>query len=167
MGFAKWLMKQQWRIVQVRGIWSLFYGILLLAASYYMYVPIIRHMGDWGPFVFAGGLLVVFAVLGYLYDRVFILWAPANVVTQERNPYQYVARPIDRIFWFPVYSALLDSCQQLVEHFGLDPVSVDETREYYAKFQTLGPETRQNIDEALQMREKYVQEHPFSKLLED
>jgi hypothetical protein len=96
MGFKKWLMKQQWRIIQIRIIWGLFYGILLLAAVYCGYLPYIKDMGELGPFVFSAILLLSFAILGYIYDRVFVLWAPSHEVTQERNPFQYVARPNDR-----------------------------------------------------------------------
>jgi hypothetical protein len=157
-------MKQQWRIVQIRGIWGLFYGILLLAAAYYAYVPIINETGQLGPFVFAGILLFSFAILGYIYDRVFVLWAPAHEVTQERNPFQYVPRPIDQIFWLPLYSALLDSCNQLADHFGVDSAVIDETREYYAAYEKLRPERREDIDEAIRLRDEYIAKHSFAEI---
>ena len=165
MRFRKWLMKQQWRIVQVRGIWGLFYGILLLAAAYYGYLPYIKDMGEIGPFVLSGILLVSFAILGYLYDRVFVMWAPSHEVTQERNPYQYVARPIDRIFWLPIYSVLLDASDKLANHFELDNSVIEETRQYYSIYQTLGPERKENIDKAIQLRENFVRDHPFMGII--
>lgn len=164
MGFKKWLMKQQWRVVQIRSIWSLFYGILLLAAAYYGYLPYIKDMGEIGPFVFSAVLLILFAIFGYIYDRVFVLWAPSHEVTQERNPFQYVARPNDRIFWLPVYSTLLDSCEKLAEHFGIDTVVVEETKQYYAEYEKFRPERREDIDNAIKLRELYVAEHSFSDI---
>jgi hypothetical protein len=160
-------MKQQWRIVQVRGIWGLFYGILLLAAAYYGYLPYIKDMGEIGPFIFAGILVFSFAILGYIYDRVFVLWAPSHEVTQERNPFQYVARPIDRIFWLPMYSAVLDSCEQLANEFGIDPQIILETREYYAEYEKLRPEKREDIDAAIELRDKYVRNHSFKEIVSE
>lgn len=167
MSFRKWLMKQQWRVVQIRGIWGLFYGILLLAAAYYGYIPIINATGQLGPFIFAGILLFSFAILGYIYDRVFVLWASSHEVTQERNPFQYVPRPIDRIFWLPLYSAVLDSCEKLADHFEIDNDIIKETREYYAEYEKLRPERREDIDRAIALRDEYTAKHAFSDLLND
>ena len=167
MGFKKWLMKQQWRIVQIRGIWGLFYGILLLAAAYYGYIPVINEMGEWGPFVFSGILLISFAILGYIYDRIFVLWAPSHEVTQERNPFQYVPRPIDRIFWLPLYSAVLESCEQLADQFEIDSDIIRETREYYAEYEKLRPERKEDIDRAIALREEYTAKHKFSDILDN
>lgn len=158
-------MKQQWRIIQVRGIWGLFYGVLLLAAAYYGYLPYVKDMGELGPFILAGMLLASFAILGYLYDRVFVMWAPSHEVTQERNPYQYVARPIDRIFWLPLYSVLLDASDKLANHFELDGTIIEETRQYYASYETLGPERKENIDKAVKLRTDFVRDHPFAGII--
>ncbi|MBS3795921.1 MAG: hypothetical protein KGY80_13540, partial [Candidatus Thorarchaeota archaeon] len=81
MEIRKWLMKQQWRVVQIRGIWGLFYGILLLAISFYDYIPFFVEMGTYGPFAFAGIIVFVFLVLGYIYDRVLVMWAPSQEVS--------------------------------------------------------------------------------------
>jgi hypothetical protein len=127
-------------------------------------VPYISEMAEWGPFVFAGILLVTFVVLGYIYDRVFVLWAPSHEVTQERNPFQYVARPIDKIFWLPTYSALLDSCKKLADHFDIDSTVIDETREYYAAYERFRPERREDIDEAIRLREEYFAKHSLAEI---
>ena len=157
-------MKQQWRIVQIRGIWSLFYGILLLAIAYYEYVPFISDLQTIGPFLFAGVILFVFLILGYIYDRILVMWAPSQEVNIERNPFQYVPSPKDKIFWFPVYSALLDVSERLVHHFELDPTQVKETRDYYAELQKLRPERNEDIDRAIELRRDYVERHEFSTI---
>lgn len=166
MGIKKWVMKQQWRIVQIRGIWSLFYGILLLAIAYYEFVPFISEMGATGPFAFAGIILVIFLILGYVYDRVLVMWAPSQEVNIERNPFQYVPSPKDRVFWFPVYSALLDASEQLAEHYGIDVTALKETRSYYSEIQTLRPEKNEDIDRGIRLREEFVRSHGFSSILE-
>jgi hypothetical protein len=163
MGVKKWLMKQQWRIVQIRGIWGLFYGILLLAVAYYEYIPFFVAMGTNGPFVFAGVILFIFLILGYIYDRVLVMWAPSQEVTIERNPYQYVPSPKDHIFWFPLYSALLDVTEVLAKEFDVDTSVIEETREYYAKLQQLRPEIRDNIDKGIELREEFVRTHQFKE----
>ncbi|MGY5875959.1 MAG: hypothetical protein RTU30_09450 [Candidatus Thorarchaeota archaeon] len=167
MGVRKWLMKQQWRLTQIRGIWGLFYSILLLAVAYVEFVPYLNEMGSWGPFLFAGILLFIFVILGFLYDKVFQMWAPAQEVTIERNPYQYVPLPTDHIFWFPIYSTLLDSLEKVAETLDVESTTIDEVREYYSKLQVLKPQRKDDIDKAVILREAFARDHPFSVVPED
>lgn len=161
MRIKKWLMKQQWRILQIRGIWGIFYGVLVLAGLYVGYFPFFVSMGILGPFVFAGLILFSFLILGYIYDRVLVMWAVSQEVTQERNPYQYVPAPKDNIFWFPVYSAMLDTIDRLAEAYDVDRTEIAEARAYYAKLQNLRPERKEDIEEAILLREAFVKKHPF------
>jgi hypothetical protein len=154
-------MKQQWRIVQIRGIWGLFYGLLILAYAYFEYIPFFYDLGFWGPFTFAGVMLFAFLILGYIYDRVLVMWAAGQEVTQERNPYMYVPSPKDHIFWFPIFSSLLDSTEKLANEFGVDTTAIAETREYYAELQSLRPERKEDIEHAIELRKKFVAEHRF------
>jgi hypothetical protein len=163
MGVKKWLMKQQWRVIQIRGIWGLFYGILLLAVAYYEYIPFFADFGPNGPFVFAAIILFVFLILGYIYDRVLVMWAPSQEVTIERNPYQYIPSPKDHIFWFPIYSALLDVSEKLVDEFNLDKSAIQDTREYFAKLEKLRPERKEDIDIGIKLREEFIEKHPFNE----
>ena len=167
MAIKKWLMKQQWRVIQIRGIWGLFYGILLLAVAYYEYIPLFVEMGAIGPFVFAGIILFVFVILGYIYDKVLVMWAPSQEVAIERNPYQYIPSPKDHIFWFPIYSALLDVSEKLADEFYLDKSTIQETRKYYSELQRLAPERKEDIDKGIELREKFIAKHPFDKVLKD
>ena len=161
MGFKKWLMKQQWRIVQIRGIWGLFYGVLLLAISYYGYIPFFADMGSYGPFVFSGVLLFSFLILGYLYDKVFIMWAPSQEVSMERNPFQYVPSPKDHIFWLPIYSVLLNATEALAEELDVDTQEIAAAKEYFAKWQHLRPEIKDDIDIGAEMRDDFIAGHSF------
>ncbi|MHA2208146.1 MAG: hypothetical protein ACXABV_03165 [Candidatus Thorarchaeota archaeon] len=162
MGTRKWVMKQQWRLVQIRGIWGLFYGILLLAYAYFGYIPFFADMGFFGPFSFAGILLIAFLITGYIYDRVLMMWAPSQEVTMERNPYQYVPSPKDHIFWFPIYSALLDSTEKIADQLGADKTSIQNAREYFSELQTLRPEKREDLDRGKNLREKFLYDNPFT-----
>lgn len=161
MRVRKWLMKQQWRIIQIRGIWGLFYGIMLLAISYYEYVPVISEISTYGPFIFAGLIMIVFLVLGYIYDRVLVMWAPSQEVMMERNPYQYVPSPKDHIFWFPIYAALLDASEKIARDMNIDTYILDETREHYAALSQLKPERSQDIDKGIELRKKFMKKHSF------
>lgn len=165
MGIRKWVMKQYWRLVQVRGIWNLFYGILLLAIAYYVYIPYFYNMGASGPLVFAAILLFSFLIIGYFYDRVFVMWGPQQEVTIERNPYSYVPQPLDHIFWLPAFSGLLEVSAQLAEAFNLDPAVIDETREYFDKLQKFSPLTPGDIDAAIEHRKLFIENHPFKAIL--
>ena len=167
MGVKKWIMKQQWRVVQIRGIWSLFYGVLLLAITYYEYVPFISTIETYGPFIFSGVILFVFLILGYIYDRVLVMWAPSQEVNLERNPYQYVPSPKDHVYWFPIYSALLDASEELAKHFNLDQSTVKETREYYDKIEKLRPERNEDMDIGIELRDEYIKNHEFSRIVDD
>jgi len=166
MGIRKWVMKQYWRIVQVRGIWNLFYGMLLLAIAYYIYIPFFYDMGAFGPFVFAGILLFSFLIIGYLYDRVFVMWGPQQEVSIERNPYSFVPQPQDHIFWFPLYSGILEASAKIVKEFDLDLTCIEETREYFDKLQKFSPLAPGAIDAAIEHRNAYVASHPFTKIID-
>ena len=166
MKIRKWIMKQQWRILQIRGIWGIFYGVLILAGLYVNYVPFFNEMGVIAPFAFASTILFVFLIIGYIYDRVLVMWAPAQEVSQERNPYMYVPSPKDHIFWFPVYSILLDVTEELAISVGADTAAIDEARSYYSRLQALRPERGEDIDEAKELRQEFVSKHPFSDIFD-
>ena len=161
MGVRKWIMKQYWRLVQVRGIWNLFYGVLLLAIAYYAYIPYFYDMGALGPFVLAGILLTGFLTAGYLYDRVFVMWGPQQEVTVERDPFQFVPHPRDRVFWFPVYSTLLNASESIENELGLDVSKISETREYFANLEELRVEISTDIDAAIELRNAFIRKHPY------
>ncbi len=165
MGVRKWIMKQYWRLVQVRGIWNLFYGVLLLGIAYYVYIPVFYDMGALGPLVFAAILLFSFLIIGYFYDKVFVMWGPQQEVVIERNPFQYVPQPRDRIFWFPVYSALLSASESIANKLELDTTSIKDTRTYFAELEKLRPERPQDIDKAIKLREAFLKDHHFSNIL--
>ncbi|MHA2024031.1 MAG: hypothetical protein ACTSWQ_10255 [Candidatus Thorarchaeota archaeon] len=167
MRIRKWLMKQQWRILQIRGIWGVFYGVLILAGLYVEYIPFFNDMGSFGPFIFASVILFIFLIIGYVYDRVLVMWAPSQEVTQERNPYMYVPSPKDHIFWFPLYSTILDVTEKLAEKVGANTDAVKETRSYYAKLQALGPERIEDLDEGIKLRQEFIRKHPFSDVFDD
>lgn len=164
MRIKKWIMKQQWRIVQIRGIWGLFYGILLLAANYFIYIPLFYDMQTLGPFAFAGVILIVFLVLGYIYDRVLVMWAPSQEVNTERNPYQYVPSPEDRIFWFPLYSTLLDVCEDIAGKYEIDVEPILDTKKYYHELKGLKALRSEDIARARQLRDEFLSKHDISNL---
>ena len=166
MGIRKWTMKQYWRLIQVRGIWNLFYGVLLLAIAYYAYIPYFYDMGAIGPFVFAGILLFGFLIIGYLYDRVFVMWGPQQEVVVERNPFQYIPHPRDRIFWFPVYSTLLQASERIAEKMELDSSTIQEVREYFSQLEKLRPERPNDIDIAIKLRDEFIRKNKFRDLIE-
>ncbi|MFW9801881.1 MAG: hypothetical protein ACFFFC_04485 [Candidatus Thorarchaeota archaeon] len=167
MGVKKWLMKQQWRLTQIRGIWSLFYGTFMLSIAFYGFVPILSEMGPIAPFIFSATLFLIFLVGGYIYDRVLIMWAPSQEVWMERNPYQYVPQPRDRIFWFPFYSILLDVSEEMAISYGLDTSVIDEVREYYAELEQYTAERKEDIDAASKLRESFRAKHSFKDIFND
>ena len=160
-------MKQYWRTVQVRGIWNLIYSILLLAIAYYIYIPYFADMGVLGPFTFAAVLFTIFLFIGYLYDRVFVMWGPQQEVTMERNPYQYVPHPRDTIYWFPLYSVLLQSSKELAEKLEFDTDVIESTQKYFSELAKLRPERKGDLDIAVDLRRKYYAEHPLDRIIDE
>jgi len=167
MGVKKWLMKQQWRLTQIRGIWSLFYGTFMLAIAFYGFVPILKEMGPIAPFIFSGILFLLFIIGGYIYDKVLIMWAPSQEVWMERNPYQYVPQPRDRIFWFPFFSVLLDVSEKMASKHNVDTSIIDEVREYYSELEKYTAERKEDIDAATKLRENFHSTHSFKDLLHE
>lgn len=167
MGVKKWLMKQQWRLTQIRGIWSLFYGTFMLAIAFYGFVPILNEMGAIGPFLFSAIIFVIFIIGGYIYDKVLIMWAPSQEVWMERNPYQYVPQPRDRIFWFPFYSVLLDISEQMASSYGIDTSVIDEVKDYYAELEKYTAERKEDIDAANELRMRFQDKYSFKDILDD
>lgn len=153
--------------MQIRGIWGLFYGILLLAISYYGYIPFFADMGSLGPFVFSGMLLFAFLILGYLYDRVFIMWAPSQEVSMERNPYQYVPSPKDHIFWLPIYSVLMNATEELAKQFDVDTQEIEDAKAYFSSWQKLRPEIKKDIETGAEMRDQFVAGHSFHDIVKE
>ena len=112
-------------------------------------------------------LLFSFLIVGYIYDRVLVLWGPQQEVVIERNPFQFVPHPRDRVFWFPIYSALLASAEELAKNAGVDTTPIDETREYYRDLQKLVPQKSSDIDVAIELRKEYIKSHSFGSILSD
>ena len=141
--------------------------MLLLAVAYYAYIPFFAELGALGPFVFAVFMLFAFLIAGYLYDRVFVMWGPQQEIVRERDPFQYVPQPRDHIFWFPVYSVILSTLETLAQEFDVDRTAITDTREYFAELQRMRPERREDIDAAIALRKKFIEEHPFSDITSD
>ena len=163
MRMRKWIMKQQWRITQIRSIWGLLSGIMVLAGLYVVYFPFLADMGFTGPLLLAIVITISFLIIGYIYDRVLVMWAPSQEVAVERNPFQYVPSPKDHIFWFPLYSAMLDALSELVDKLEIDKSDIIDVKEYYSKLQKLKPERRDDLDVAIDLCNKFLEAHPFVK----
>ena len=96
VGLKKSLMTQVWRLQQSQAIISIFFWSLTLAGVFYL-----AYLHDWfvrwglvrQNEVFLGTIylflifLLVFLLIGFVYDRVLKLWSEQTVVAYERNPY--------------------------------------------------------------------------------
>ena len=85
----------------------------------------------------------------------------------ERNPYQYVPQPRDRVFWFPFYSVLLEISEEMANKYNIETSLIDEVREYYAEFEKLTAERKEDIDTASELRDSFMKKHSFNELLEE
>lgn len=91
----KGFMKYIWRLQQSQMIVGVFYWSLTLAGIFYPYfAPLFIRLGLISSSQVALGLLilivmvmVIILMIGYLYDKVFKMWAEKRIVEVERNIY--------------------------------------------------------------------------------
>ena len=95
------------------------------------------------------------------------MWGPQQEVTMERNPYQYVPHPRDTIYWFPLYSVLLQSSKELAEKLEFDTDVIESTQKYFSELAKLRPERKGDLDIAVDLRRKYYAEHPLDRIIDE
>ena len=84
----------------------------------------------------------------------------------ERNPFQYVPQPRDRVFWFPFYSVLLEISEELAKKHNIETSLIEEVREYYSELEKYTAERKEDIDAASDLRDRFMKKHSFEEIIE-
>ncbi len=146
------VMKWRFRIDQARSVFGLLTFAALLAVSYIEYLSFFERQGFWGIIEFTLIIFAGFLIGGYLYDRVFRLWAETQKVTAHRNPYTYVPNPRERIITLGYWTYILQSLDQIAEKLDLDIKSKDLMRPLIEYYISLTPNISDFEDKGLKMK---------------
>ena len=78
-------------------------------------------------------------------------------LSTERIPYRYGPSLKECIFWFPIYSALLDASERLAEEMDSDELVIEGRCSYHLELQKLGPERGEETDKGIRLREVFAE----------
>lgn len=147
------VMKWRFRIDQARALFGLITFAALLAVGYFEYITFFYNQGFWGIIEFTLIIFVVFLIGGYLYDRVFRLWAETQTVNVERNPFTYVPGPKEYINHLATFSFIFMSLTQIAEKLDIDLEAAEYIRLHMKTYYDLTT-SKENFDkEALKLKE--------------
>lgn len=94
--FSDFLMRWRYRLDHAKVIFSLLTFAILLGFDFINYIPFLDKLGLGGVAILALIIFLLFAMVGYAYDRGFRFWQSHSKVNVERNPYSYVPNPKDK-----------------------------------------------------------------------
>ncbi|MGY5875960.1 MAG: hypothetical protein RTU30_09455 [Candidatus Thorarchaeota archaeon] len=161
MGIKKWVMKQYWRIGQIRALVGLASGMLVVGKLYLgiLFPQVKEDAPLLGALALGTFLTLLFLGLGWAYDEKGKLWSERLQVTQERNPYQYVPDLRTRTFVYPFIYALISILDSFERKFGNQ--GLKEINEYLRQYFHRRPGSRKDIESALPDSDLFMKEHPF------
>lgn len=157
----KWIMKQYWRVSQIRILASLGLGMLVIGKLYLEFVPVLRDMGLLGALTLGVLLFSVFMGLGWVYDTRMKMWSQKVQVIYERHAYYHVPMIKTAIFEYPVLYTLIHTMKGLSDKSEIDGFSVSQLAVYLQEYFSLRP-TRKDIDRTIKMEREFLENHPFS-----
>ena len=154
-------MKQYWRVSTIRAFLGILLGMLVLGRYYYVYVPPLVDLGFIGAIILGTIFLVTFIYFGFLYDAKAKMWNEQNIVTFERNPYQYTPAPRFMMAEYPTLFAVTSTMRKLLVKLQIDTEPLDEFTEYLDKHFGYSPTSRSILDESANLGEQFMKDHPF------
>jgi hypothetical protein len=156
----KWIMKQYWRVGQIRTLTGLATGMLVIGKLYLPYVPLLDQMGLIGAVLLGMTLFSFFLCLGWIYDAKLKMWSQKNQVAVERSAYYYVPYISSKAYDYPLFFVLLTALNSAMKKIGTSTKSLDSIVEYLREYYTLEP-TKADINKALEMGKQFIGDHPF------
>lgn len=158
----KWIMKQYWRVGQIRAISSLATGMLVIGRLYVDFVPILKNMGVWGALILGTFLFSIFLGLGWLYDIRLRQWSQSNQAIVERTAYYHVPLLSSIAFDYPYLYALVSTLNGVSKKQGIDNESLSQLSMYLNEYFSL-TYTKRDIDRTLEMGKHFMTKHPFTQ----
>ncbi len=161
MVIKKWVMKQYWRVGQIRALVGLASGMLVVGKLYLgILFPQVKEDSPLiGALVLGTFLTLLFLGIGWAYDEKAKLWSEKQQVTQERNPYQYVPDFKTRAFVYPFMYAMISILDSFERKYGNQ--GMNEIKEYLKGYFQRKPGNRKDIETALPDSLEFMDEHPF------
>lgn len=160
MPIKKWIMKQYWRVGQIRALTGLATGMLVIGKFYLPYVPVLDDLGLIGSLLLGMTLFMFFLGLGWIYDVKLKMWSQKTQVAVERNAYYHIALISSRAYDYPLLYTLLTTLHGTMNKIGINSKSLDSIVEYLQEYFILAP-TKEDIRRSLEMGEQFITEHPF------
>lgn len=160
MSAKKWIMKQYWRIGQIRVLTALATGMLVLGRWYYGYVPIIQDWGIFGALILGAFLFSIFLGVGWIYDIKLRQWSQSNQVLIEKNPYSYVPNFKNAAFDYPIFYAITSSYRKIMTKLNLDTKHFDDLAIFMSDFFSYRAE-KKDIDHSEKEADSFLQSHEF------
>jgi hypothetical protein len=160
MNIPKWLMKQYWRIGEMRAILSLATGMFVLGRWYYSYIPILEPLGLIGALALGTVLTLAFMGVGWVYDKKAKLWTQDIQAKVERNPYRYVPSFADFASILPVIYSLTSILRKTLKQLELPTESLDDFIKYMSVYFSLQP-VKDDISRAKSISDEFWQKHSF------
>lgn len=158
----KWIMKQYWRVSQIRILTSLGLSMLVIGKLYLEFVPILRDMGLLGALTLGLILFSAFLGLGWVYDTRLKMWSQKLQANYERHAYYHVPMIKNAAFEYPVLYTLIHTIKNLSDKSEIDGYSVSQLAAYLHEYFSLQPK-RKDIDRTIEMEKEFIGRHPFTK----
>ena len=155
----KGFMLQLWRIQQSQALISVFFWALTLAGVFYLnyFHPLFVKIGlpateiALGTMILFLVIVLVFLLMGFIYDRFLRLWREQTDVVVERNPYaKERLMPKEIVFWKRSSLAMM---KELAKKDGEIQKDIDFMEKWIAKSMVDYKELR----EAVETMEQWVQ----------
>ena len=156
----KWIMKQYWRIGQIRALTALATGMLVLGRWYYGYVPIIKDWGIIGALILGSFLFSIFLGVGWIYDIKLRQWSQSNQVLIEKNPYSYVPNFKNAAFEYQIFYAIASSYRKIMNKLKLDTKNIDDLALFMSDYYSYKPE-KKDIDHCEKEGDSFLESHEF------
>lgn len=160
MSVKKWIMKQYWRVGQIRVLTALATGMLVLGRWYYGYIPILQDLGIFGALILGAFLFSGFLAVGWIYDIKARMWSQHNQVIVERSPYQYVSNFKNMAFDYPFFYAILKTFRNIMVKLNLDTSNIDDLAVFMNRYFSYRPD-RKDIDECDKAGDAFLDSHKF------
>lgn len=154
-------MKQYWRVGTIRAVSSLVLGMLVLGRLYYVYIPGLNDMGLLGALALGSILILLFMGLGWVYDVRARMWSHQAQALKERNAYEYVANYKTYALDYPVFYAILQTMENILEKANLETESIDDFLRYFKNY-FLRSTSRQDLAAAMPAAKEFMETHPLT-----
>jgi len=157
----KWIMKQYWRVSEMRVLASLALGTLVIGKLYLSYVPILRDRELVGAITLGMILFFAFLGLGWIYDTRLRMWSPKTQAIVERQAYYHVPLISTIAFEYPFLYAVIQTLKGLSDISEIDGGSIEHLAKLLHEYFSLKP-NRTDIDRTIEMGEAFLEQHPFA-----